>query len=94
MADRARIIRGYAWAGTTLWNQGEPTTAERDLGLHCFEYGQSPPPSFPPKQSHRLNVEKVSQLAGRWSVDPTALDERAIPPQPGIAGEFHCKKLH
>lgn len=93
-AERARILRAYAWAGTTIWNQGVPTDAERELDLRCFDYGEAPPPAFPPKHSHRLNVEKVSQLAGRWSVDPTALDARAIPPHPGIAGEFYYNKPH
>ncbi|MBI3417782.1 MAG: hypothetical protein HY043_21025 [Verrucomicrobia bacterium] len=93
-AESARIIRAYAWAGSTIWNQGDVTDEERELELRCFAYGEAPPPSFPPTQTHRLNAEKVSRLAGRWSLDPTALDARAIPPHPGIAGEFYFNKPH
>src|SRR5690349_8761743 len=37
-AEHGRIIRAYAWAGRTLWNQGKTTLGERELGLKCFDY--------------------------------------------------------
>ena len=94
MVDRATVMRGYAWAGTTLWNQGAMSAAERELGLQCFDYGEQPTTSIPSERLHRANVEKISQLARRWSVDPRSLDKRAIPANPGIAGTFMFNKLH
>ncbi len=40
-ADAGRIVRGYAWAGKTLWNQGAATQAERDLGMKCYDYTEA-----------------------------------------------------
>jgi hypothetical protein len=39
---------------------------------------------------HRGNIDKVSLLAGLWSVDPTALDQNAHALGPGIAGELRA----
>jgi len=30
LADHARVRRAYAWAGSTLWTQGELTSAEKN----------------------------------------------------------------
>ena len=35
------VLRAYAWAGETLWNQGTITEAEHDLKLLCLAYLQS-----------------------------------------------------
>src|SRR5688572_16334674 len=41
-AEQATILRAYSWAGKTIWNQGLKTSAEIELGLKCFAYGESP----------------------------------------------------
>jgi hypothetical protein len=87
-AERGRVLRAYAWAGTTVWNQGVRTAAEREMGLKCFEYGD-------PVERHSLaepdviasNVDKVPLLAARWSLDPALLDERLLEHERGISGE-------
>ena len=94
LADQARVRRAYAWAGSTLWTQGELTSAEKELAMTCFDYGETSSPHFPPHEMHRANVDKVPLLAGRWSVDPTALDQSANELGLGIAGELRQSKPH
>ena len=94
LVDQARVRRAYAWAGKTLWSQGELTSAEKELAMTFFDYGEASPPHFPPHEMHRANVDKVSLLAGRWSVDPTALDQSANELGLGIAGELRQSKPH
>jgi hypothetical protein len=85
--ESGRVRRGYAWAGTTIWNQGVKTNAEIALGLNCFGYGEQPGSDDWALADHLVaNVEKVAQLARRWSLDPAGLDQRVLAPQPGIAG--------
>jgi hypothetical protein len=87
-AESGRIIRAYAWAGRTLWNQGSITSAETELGLKCFDYFESAPGLlFGSSDNVWINAEKVPLLAARWSIDPTALDERSIERTQGVAGE-------
>ncbi|MEY2466638.1 MAG: hypothetical protein QOD03_1159 [Verrucomicrobiota bacterium] len=88
-AEGGHIARAYAWAGKTLWNQGTPTRAERDLGLHCFQYFETPDePMFNGAEASFINSEKVPLLAARWSLDPTAIDDRFLEHAFGIAGEL------
>lgn len=83
-----RILRAYAWAGETLWNQGEPTAAELELGLKCFAYGEKTArTSFGSVGPAQANAEKIFSLAARWSVDPAALDELVPKGTRGIAGD-------
>lgn len=84
-AESGRILRAYAWAGETLWNQGKVTLAERDLGMTCLAYGEAVDfaSSLP-----ALNTEKIFSLAARWSLDPAGLDERRLARGQGIAGEL------
>lgn len=85
--ESGRIIRGYAWAGTTLWHQGVKTPAEISLGLHCFGYGENTAMDDWILADHLVaNVEKVPQLAREWSLDPAEIDRRNFGPQPGITG--------
>lgn len=85
--EAGRVTRGYAWAGKTLWNQGSETRAEAESGLKCFQYFESPDETFNLADVVALNVEKVSQLAGTWSIDPGSLDETLFEHAYGIAGE-------
>jgi hypothetical protein len=88
-AKSGRILRAYAWAGTTLWKQGPRTRAEKELELTCFNYGdpgeQGP---FSPMAAAAANVDKVPLLAERWSLDPARLDERFLEAEQGIAGHL------
>lgn len=85
--EGGRVIRGYAWAGKTLWNQGMPTRAESEFGMKCFEYFESSDETFEDSEIAATNVEKVSTLAGRWSLDPATVDENLFEHVYGIAGE-------
>lgn len=80
-----RVVRAYAWAGETLWNQGKLSTAEVDLALKCFGYGENPE-SFS-SHLHDANADKITFLAARWSLDPTSIDERRLSSAKGIAGD-------
>jgi hypothetical protein len=87
--ENNRVYRAYAWAGETLWNQGERTAAERELGLRCYAYGDIPMPfPFSARDSHIANAEKVMQLAARWSVDPLAVNNHALRAALGITGDL------
>lgn len=87
-AEAGRIVRAYAWAGKTLWNQGAKTQAEIVLGLKCFQYFEMPEPVlFEQPDVISMNTEKVPQLAAQWSIDPAAIDERTLDLARGIAGE-------
>jgi hypothetical protein len=86
--EAGRVVRAYAWAGRTLWNQGVKTRAERELGLNCFQYFEpSAPEILGRTQVIAANTQKVPLLAARWSFDPAALDERLCEHACGIAGE-------
>lgn len=82
--DYGCITRAYAWAGETLWNQGIKTLPESELGLKCFDYGDS---HSSPKIAES-NFDKVALLAARWSLDPAAIDERYLNFITGVAGEL------
>jgi hypothetical protein len=80
--DDGCVTRAYAWAGETVWNQGAKTMPEIELGVKCFDYGESSPAIVAKK-----NTEKVAQLAARWNFDPAAVDERLLNQTLGVAGE-------
>jgi hypothetical protein len=84
--DEGWVTRAYAWAGETVWNQGAKTMPEIELGLQCFAYGETCPPSLA-----AMNTEKVGQLAARWNFDPAAVDERWLNQAVGVAGELPGK---
>ena len=87
-ADDGRVVRAYAWAGRTLWNQGRRTAAERDLDLKCFDYTEAGgQPGFGQPEGVMGNVDKVPQLAARWSLDPAHIEERFVEHGRGVAGE-------
>lgn len=72
LMERGRVYRAYAWAGETLWNEGPLTAAEKDIGMTCFDYASEQNP-FSVKEEITANSERVSQLAARWSIDPSSL---------------------
>lgn len=87
--ENNRVYRAYAWAGETLWNQGERTAAERELDLKCYGYCDAPLPfPFTARDSNVANTEKVIQLAARWSIDPLAINNQNLRAAFGIAGDL------
>jgi hypothetical protein len=85
--ESGRVRRAYAWGGETLWNQGEPTQAEKELGMKTYAYGEQPP-CIGSADEHGANSDKVIFLAARWSFDPTAVDEKALRAGLGVAGRL------
>jgi hypothetical protein len=92
--EHGRIIRGYAWAGETLWNQGPQTWAERKLGLKCFDYCEINRPHFAELEQVRANAERIMPLAAIWSVDPTSVDDTTLRDALGIAGDLSRARFH
>ena len=80
------VWRGYAWAGKTIWNQGDMTREETALRMKCADYVTANDPSAF-GNSDFGNAEKVHLLAARWSIDPEAIDESLMEHEWGIAGE-------
>lgn len=85
--ESGQVTRGYAWAGRTIWNQGKETRPETEFGLKCFQYFEAPDQTFNFSDTITANVEKVSQLAANWSIDPGSVDETNFEHAYGIAGE-------
>lgn len=93
--DRGQVVRAYAWAGKTVWNQGAMTSAERDCGLMCHDYGANDDATHPAVASAAArNTERVSTLAGRWSIEPALVAARLRRDGQGIAGEISRPKTH
>lgn len=85
--EASRVVRAYAWAGRTLWNQGARTAAENSLGLKCYQYGEETTPGpWGAGDVLAANVEKVPRLASRWSINPAAIDARFMEASRGLAG--------
>lgn len=87
--DAGEVLRAYAWVGHVAWNQGPPSPAELGLDLKCYEYLETFETNW--EESHDpilQNIERLPKLASRWSVDPTALDERHFATGRGIVGEM------
>jgi len=83
-ARQGRLVRAFGWLGEkglTLWHEGPPTRAERDLGFGFLD-GQPATGTPAPDETG------VMQIAALWSVDPTTLDEHFKEPQPGLLGRW------
>ena len=93
--ERGQVLRAYAWAGKTLWNQGKMTPAEMEVGLRCYDYTTIAPPShFGQPDPVQKNTEKLPLLAARWSIDPATINPRVLGAAPGIAGELSRSRTH
>lgn len=89
-----KVLRGYAWAGETLWNQGIVTQAERDLKLRSLAYTESTESfGLAERELLALNTERVVRLAAAWSIDPTSV-EGPDTESKGIAGDLLHGKFH
>lgn len=93
--DHGQVVRAYAWAGRTLWNQGTMTPAERECGLTCFDYGAEADTSIGLNVARMMhNTEHVAELAGRWGIHPGAVAASLWRDGQGIAGEISRTKAH
>ena len=91
--EDGKVVRAYAWAGETLWDQGIPTDSERDLKLRCLAYTESSEAlSLAEREVFALNTERVVRLAAAWSIDPTSV-QGAMLESKGIAGDLLHGKL-
>ncbi len=81
------VVRAFAWAGRTLWNDGEVSPAERAFRMRCPAYEDPPPRSALAREAILANVDKVPLLAARWSVDPVSVHQQ-MPHAIGVTGEF------
>lgn len=81
------VVRAFAWAGVTLWNEGEPTPAERTFRMRCPDYTDPAPQSALARESILSNLDKIPILAAKWSVDPVSVHQQ-MPHGIGVAGEF------
>jgi hypothetical protein len=88
-ARQGQLVRGYGWLGErglTLWDEGEQTKEERDLGFRFFD-GRSPAVEQAQDKNVTLPDEGgVMQLASLWSIDPTTLDAQFKEPVMGLVG--------
>lgn len=82
-----RVVRAFAWAGKTLWNEGESTREERQLGCACPPLGAEGEEDPDVSEEVRRNLEKIPRLAAAWGLDPITLLSHAAR-EPGVAGEF------
>lgn len=86
---QGKSIRAYAWAGQTVWNQGEMSSAELKLGATCHQYLEDEDLSWQEQMDISANnIELIPALAARWSIDPSAIDARKIGHYPGISGDL------
>ena len=93
LAD-GKVIRAYAWAGETLWNQGTMTESERVLKFRCLTYTESSEVfGLAQREVLALNTERVVRLAAAWSIDPMSIEGAALEGK-GIAGDLLHSKLH
>ena len=83
--EKGHVQRAYAWAEKTLWNQGTMTAPERELEMHCYDYGSEL--VFMQRDALSANIEKVTQLAAQWSIDPSSIPETNWS-MAGIVGEI------
>jgi hypothetical protein len=87
--ETGRVVRAYAWAGETLWNQGAKTTTESALGMKCFAYDESVlPGAWNVNDVIATNVDRLPLLAAHWSLNPSAIDLRVWEQCRGIAGRL------
>jgi hypothetical protein len=91
-AEQGQILRAYAWAGRTLWNQGKITRGEAALGMICLGYTEQANTGFGAIDAAGANTDRVPLLAARWSLDPAAIDVRRFKENQGIAGELSRRK--
>jgi hypothetical protein len=86
IAASGELVRGYAFAGEHghIWWHGDVTDAEH--ALRCFV--DDPRDSSDDEVKWWPERRTVLALARAWSVDPSALPERDLPPSRGWLGRL------
>ena len=84
--DEGCVTRGYAWTGETVWNQGAKTLPETAVNLKTFDYGEPTATLL----DTETNLDRVPQLAARWSLDPAEVKLDSSRQSIGLAGETAC----
>ncbi len=91
--SEGKVLRAYAWAGETLWNQGGPTEAERAARVRCLAYGEnSNVLGLAERDVMNSNTERVIRIAAAWSLDPMSVDTSTLEER-GIAGDLLHSRL-
>jgi len=81
--DDGCVTRAYAWTGETVWNQGDKTLPETEVGLKTFAYGEQTATIL----DAETTFDRVPQLAARWSLDPAEVKLDSNRQSIGLAGE-------
>jgi len=81
-AVKGKVVRRFAWlgeSGATFWNEGKPTAAELQVGLH-----------FPirPGSATLPDEEQVLALAAVWSINPMTPEAYDAAPGSGWQGRL------
>ncbi|MSU32638.1 MAG: hypothetical protein EXS25_08285 [Pedosphaera sp.] len=88
------VVRAYAWAGETVWNQGPITLDEKMLGLKCRDYGDDiNASSYGTVPTEQNNADRLIFLARKWGCDPVDLIETLLlrespPEESGYSGNL------
>jgi hypothetical protein len=88
-ARNAQVVRGFGWLGQkrlTLWDEGKPTRAERDLRIQPTDDRIAAAPGAGRTEVTLPSEEAVMRLASLWSIDPTSLDYLISEPATGLLG--------
>jgi hypothetical protein len=88
-ARQGQVVRGFGWLGEkrlTLWDEGNQTRAERDLGIRLIDERISAVKQAGDADTTLPSEEAVMRLASLWSIDPTSLDEQMKEPVTGLLG--------
>jgi len=90
--EQGRVKRAFAWSGSTVWNQGDLTPAEKSLGVECPGYGEESPEDLRRNAMARYNVDRVHQLASKWGLDPGRLTRSLPKGAQGIVGKRRLQR--
>ena len=87
--ENGNVRRAYAWADETVWNQGDLTRAEVELGLKCFGYGEAASSdTISLGDLLHANAEKINLLAAKWSLDPASINGTPAASGEGVVGDL------
>lgn len=89
-ARNGNLLRRFYEADGERQESGEPADEEKAMGLNFFNFAspESKEPGYwDRKDLVYLGEEHVLQMAARWSVDPSKLDQMGLGPAMGLIGE-------
>jgi len=88
-ASKGKLVRLFYEGDGSRRVQGNETDEEKALGLNFFD--ASSPEAKQPGYWQRKDLvypdeEYVLRIAGKWSVDPSKLNQMGLPPSLGLLG--------